>query len=54
MPFKGCSRQVICEDSHHSNPHNCSAGPRVRGYKGSSLDAVCPIFYICSTVFTNI
>jgi hypothetical protein len=30
-----------------------SASPSVR-YKGSSLCAVCPIFYICPTLFTKI
>ena len=53
MPFMGCSRLVIGEGSHGSNPQSCSVHPPDARYKGSSLDAVCPIFYICPTLFTK-
>jgi hypothetical protein len=49
----GCSRLVIGEGSHGSNPQSCSVHPPDARYKGSSLDAVCPIFYICPTLFLN-
>jgi hypothetical protein len=35
MPFMGCSRLVIGEGSHGSNPRSCSARPRVTATRGA-------------------
>ena len=35
MPFMWCSRLVIGEDSHDSNPQSCSVRPRVTDIRGA-------------------
>jgi hypothetical protein len=52
--FMGCSSLVIGEGLHGSNPQLAAQRVPGVGYKWSSLGAVCPIFYICPTLFTKI